>query len=457
MSMMRRVKLERQLPTLVAGTLAVIGVALAAISLIVWTSQGFPRLPQSLSRTPVAIIPSQLWAVASIVVGALLGHRAPRNPVGWLLLMVGYGMVLILPVGLLIAQTHQAFRPAPDLVRFAAWVVSAVSTPLVLAGLALTVLSFPDGRLRSRWLRGAAVLTVAAGLSFGAATAFDPSGLVWYPTIANPFAAPTGLERIFVWLRPASALLMLAALVAVVASVARRYRAGDAVTRAQLRWIVFATTVFTLGVMPFVVARYVVATSDALGEVIMALANMSGAAIPVAAAFAVTRYRLFGIDRLISRTLVYVPLMGVLGGLYALAVAVFQRLFTAITGETSDAALLIAVFLIAAAFTPLRQALERAVGRWARPVAGPSAPVVPSAATHSDLSSRHREERTTGRPAEQPGQGQGLAFDASGRVACPRGTPAALGDCLACPYLASITTSPPGVVCTRPDPALLRS
>ena len=102
-------------------------------------------------------------------------------------------------------------------------------------------------------------------------------------------------------------------------------------------------------------------------EVASVLTQWSMVLLPLAAAVAITRHRLFGIDVLIGRTLVYVPLVGMLGGLYALAVAAFQRVFLSLTGETSDAALLAALFLIAAAVTPLRKALEAAVDSWAGP------------------------------------------------------------------------------------------
>lgn len=498
--------LGRQLPTVVAGTLAVLGIALAVVSLLVWASQGFPRLPQSLSRTPVAIVPSQLFAVACIVVGALLGQRVPRNPVGWLLLVAGYSMVLILPVALLVAQTHQGFGPAPDPIRQAAWFESSASTPLVLACLALAGLCFPDGRLPSRRQKGTAVLVVAAAVSFGAATAFDPTGLVWYPTMANPFAAPPGLEQAFRFIRPASAVLMLAALISVVALMARRYQTGDEVTRAQLRWIFFALAASALCAVPFVVARYVVPTSDALGEVIMALTSLSGTALPVAAAFAITRYQLFGIDRLISRTLVYVPLVGILGGLYAVSVALFQRLFVAITGSPSEVPLLISVFLIAAAFTPLRKVMEGAADRWAHgeQVAGADGYSVSAVARQGEPSVALGEPMAallaaaTDRveviePGTRPDRGGArlvasgaedgeasrtaatlaavrrletrvaaggakvdaahetltLPIDDHGSVDCPAGSRVPFSFCLGCPYLTSISLAPPEVRCSR--------
>jgi hypothetical protein len=504
MSKSSHTDLGRLLAAVVAGSLAVVGVGLAFVSLLIWADQGFPRLPQSLSRTPVAVIPNQVLAVTCIIVGALLSHRVPRNAVGWLLLVAGHALVIVLPISLLVAQSHQAFRPASDLVRQAAWVESSLTAPVAIACLTLACLYFPDGRLQSRWQRAVAVLIIAATTCFGAATAFDPRGLVWFPTIGNPFAAPPGFEIVFELGRPGGALLMLAVIVLVWASLAQRYRVGDATTRAQLRWIVFAAVIFLVAVFPFVLARFVMPTSDAAGEGIVALAGVGGTALPVAAAFAITRYKLFGIDRLISRTLVYVPLVGILGGLYAVAVAVFQRLFVAVTGSPSEAPLLIAVFLIAAAFTPVRKAMEGSVDRWAR--AGPTSGVggvavqleagggersiafgeplaavtdlvrpmsrgpkatrglqegagQPSAACDEDelrgatatLAAVHRLQArvATQSAGADTDDSRSFAIDLDGTVDCPTGARVPFPTCLGCPYLVSISLAPPEVRCSR--------
>jgi hypothetical protein len=452
-------------------------VGLAVGSLLVWGSQGFPTLPQSLSRTPLAILPSQLLAVVCVVVGALLCQRAPSNPIGWLLLAGGLAMATILPAALLVAEAHQAFRPASGLTRLAAWAVSSLSTSVVVGCLALATLLFPDGRLSSRPLRVAAILSVVAALALAAVLAFDPVGLVWYPTIANPFAAPPSAAPIFGVARLPAAALMVAAMAAIALSLTWRYRSGDAVTRAQLRWIVYAMSFTALSVVAFVVARHILTVGDALGEWVVATTNLSTTTVPVAAALAITRYHLFGIDRLINRTLVYVPLLGVLGGLYAAAVALFQRVFVAVTGETSDAPMLMAVFVIAAAFTPVRKAMEGFVDRWANggsagAVDGAEAEVPPPAADGAAvsepagretwgadpemqrvaaaiLSLRRFEERlvraspstdTSGRVVQLP-------VGADGRVACPRVGRMPLSGCLGCPDLRAIVTVPAEVHC----------
>jgi hypothetical protein len=474
-------------PTVVAATLATIGVGLVVMSMLVWTSQGLPLLPQSFNRTPLGVVPNQVMAVVYIVVGALLGHRAPRNPVGWLLLVTGLVLAPVLATALIVAQTLETYRPTSDVARLSAWFVSSLSTPTALGCLALAGLLFPDGRLPSRRLRWVVVIVVGTALLFAVATAFDPVGLVWYPTVANPFAAPSALAPAFEIGRTVSPIAMLMALGVVIASIVLRYRSGDAVTRAQLRWIMFATLIVGLSMVPFLITRHVLAVSDAAGNVVAALANLGMAALPIAAAFAITRYRLFGIDRLISRTLVYVPLVGILGGLYAAAVALFQRLFVAVTGEPSDAPLLIAVFLIAAAFTPVRKAMEGAVDRWARAgqlaaagcgtaVARPSEPTaalgepisaIPTAVGPDDTrvtegarssatmaAVRRLEARlTAGGSAIAPGRvAVTLPIGADGTVDCPAGPGVPFTTCLGCPYLVSVGTSPPEIRCWRRDP-----
>jgi hypothetical protein len=94
-------------------------------------------------------------------------------------------------------------------------------------------------------------------------------------------------------------------------------------------------------------------------------------AIPAAAAVAVLRYRLYDIDIIISRTLVYVPLTGFLAGLYAASVALFQRLFVAVTGDRSDAAIVISALVLAAAITPAKNWLQTKVDRRFKPDADP--------------------------------------------------------------------------------------
>src|SRR5205814_8583727 len=92
--------------------------------------------------------------------------------------------------------------------------------------------------------------------------------------------------------------------------------------------------------------------------------------VPVAVGIAVTRYRLYQIDHLISRTLVYVPLTAVLAGLYAATVTLLQRTFQSVTGNSSDAAIIISTLILASVFTPIRKWLEAIVERRFKPPGG---------------------------------------------------------------------------------------
>lgn len=249
--------------------------------------------------------------------------------------------------------------------------------------------------------------------------------------------------------------MLIASFCAVIAAQVVRYRSGDAVTRAQLRWVVSAAALEVILLVPFIIVRYVVPASEATLNVLIAAGQMALVLLPLAAAFAITRYHLFGIDALIGRTMVYVPLMGALGGLYALSVALFQRVFVVLTGGTSDVALFLAVFLIAATFTPLRKALEGAADRWARPAATPASSGSMDAAADepealhrtaaSLIALRRLEERVTSRDPEASARtGRPLEIDDDGRVACPRGA-CSFTACVGCAHLVAMRTSPPVV------------
>jgi hypothetical protein len=87
------------------------------------------------------------------------------------------------------------------------------------------------------------------------------------------------------------------------------------------------------------------------------------APIPIAVGIAILRYRLYDIDLIINRTLVYVPLTGIVTGLYSASVALFQKLFQALTGENSDAAIVISTLILASLFTPMKNGLQSLVDR----------------------------------------------------------------------------------------------
>ena len=294
-----------------------------------------------------------LFALANAEVGVLIVRRQPRNAVGWLALAAGvvagaHALVTEYAVLSLIAR--------PDALPggvWAGWAASWVWIPLVpLAG--AEFLLFPNGALPSpRWrlLLGALVLTSAATL---AAHQFVPGPLAQYPFLENPVAVRGASDLAAVLWQPllaATALLTLAAAGALV----RRYRGAPQEERRQIRLIVTAVAVFSVLFVFDVVFR-----GTRPLEIVVAL---SALAVPVALGVAILRYRLYQIDHFIGKAIVYGTLTAVLAGAYTYSVALFQRLFIAVTGESSDAAIVVTTLVLASVFTPVRTRLQAFVDR----------------------------------------------------------------------------------------------
>jgi len=342
----------------------------------------------------------------------------------------------MLPVNLIVAAAHQALRPAPPEVVTVAWLRNTFGTPVVITVLVLAGALFPTGRPIGRAWWAGIWLTLIAGALLATSAALDPLGLVSYPSLPNPTAVGPDFAPAVSGLRSLGVALLIVCAGAAVASLAIRYRRGDPLTRAQLRWVMFAAAIAALATVPFLLSRYLVPVSEELGEHLAAAAQIGSSTFPIATAVAISRYRLFDLDVLLGRTLVYVPLTAILGGLYTASIALFQRVFVALTGETSDTAIVLTVLVVAATFTPVRKALEGLVERrfkppelWGQePERGPQPPAA-SALTPSIL----------------------VAVGPDGSVDCPiRGT-VNVSRCLGCAYLRAVVTDPgTGVVCSPP-------
>jgi len=343
-----------------------------AVSMLVWASRGFPTLPLSFAEGPAAVVALAIGALVYAGLGGMLASRIPRNVVGWLLLVVGASVGLLAPAGLLVSGSLQVFQPVPPATLAFAWLLSTWLTPTISAMLITVGLVVPDGALLSRRWAGAGALAVLGSSLMALTSAGRPEGLIWYPVLPNPTALAPSLASLLDTAMAAGLLLMLAGLALATASLAIRYRRSDQRGRLQLRWIVLGVGITALSFSPFTIARYWLGASEAIGERLIVMAVVGSCALPVAVAIAVTRHHLFGIEAIASRTLVYVPLMGICGGLFAGSVALFQRLFLSMTGATSDAAIVLSSLVIASAFTPVRKQLEIFVERWFgdKPAAG---------------------------------------------------------------------------------------
>ena len=291
-----------------------------------------------------------LW----VTIGARIAARQPAIAVGWLILAVG----CLWSVNALFEEyaTYAYFPQELDLplVPQAVWFVNLVGA--LIAGIsAISLLVVPDGRLPSRrWyvlVAGVVVVTTISVVAF----AVLPRRLSPYP-FDNPFglealrqyapAFPTLLRTLDI-ARGLEVLLPTAALLL-------RLRASAGVQRQQLKWVAYAAT-FT-AVLVFVYAfvdNVIVQYGQILGIVL----------IPVCFGIAMRRYRLYEIDRILNRTIVLGGATAVIAGLYTASVGLIQRLFIAITGERSDAAVVLTTLLVAAAFTPVKDWIQAFVKR----------------------------------------------------------------------------------------------
>lgn len=338
-------------------------------SALFWAIGGFQTLPLSFARGTIGVAVLSLNALVFGTVGACLGARIPTNPIGWLLLATGLTFAIPIPVTLAVREGFEVARVLPATTIALAWLMSTFVTPVVSAAVILVLLVFPDGRLEpGRW--GASVaLAVTASAMLALATAIDPTGLLWYPVVPNPVALPRDLREALVLVRVAAVGAVVLAIAVAAGSMIVRYRRADARVQLQLRWVVVGGAVMVAGFVPFLLARYALGANETVGEMLAGIAGLAVCCLPATIAIAIVREHLFDVDAIISRTLVVVPLMGLLAGVYTASLTLFQRLFVSLTGNASDTSFVLSALILAAVFSPARSALEAQVARRFKPAA----------------------------------------------------------------------------------------
>jgi hypothetical protein len=290
------------------------------------------------------VIGSFIGAVAFSVVGALILSRHPRHSIGWTFNLSGLATslaVVCMAYGELARWSGGAF-PAGDFASRFAYVLlqGGVFLPLTLG-----LLLFPNGHLLSRRWWPAAIMAVAGLVLRLIGDNLDPTG-------KDPFA--DGLDT-------AGVLLTVAATITGLAALTLRWRSAGSILRQQLKWMTAAATVVVVAfVADIALNLYNREFVQQFEFVFFILAYVS---IPIAAAASILRYGLYEIDLIINRAIVYVAMTAILAGLYSAFTATLQRLFVAVTGQSSDAAIIITVALIATLFTPVRNSLQRLVDK----------------------------------------------------------------------------------------------
>lgn len=353
----------RPAPSLVAGGLwlAIVILSLAEGAMITSTLRASAQ-GQWAFRGNEALL-----ALAWGSIGALIAVRKPGNRIGWLLLALSLvnaiqGVVDQYPV--LAAAYRLAGGESATWVSAWIWVIPSTGF------LAFVPLVFPDGRLLSPRWRGAVLLGLAAmAVLVGTIVAsIRPLG---------PLAPSSDVIPSLRALGPTVAAafgLSLATAITGVGSIVLRYRRASGEERQQLKWVAYA--------LIFVVVGAVVGTSQIFVGQLFFLATVLLTAGAVG--IAILRYGLYEIDLIINRTLVYGALTAVLAGVYTASISLSQRLFMAISGERSDAAIVLTTLVLVATFSPVHQGLQAIVDRRVKPIPAAST-VTPAAASVSEI------------------------------------------------------------------------
>ncbi len=290
-----------------------------------------------------------LTTVTYGTVGVLIVTR--RNQlIGWLLLVVG-ALAAVDAFAAEYSVVGLAARPALPGAAASAWLDSWIFLPIVCVITFFIPLLFPDGRLPSRHWRPVAILGALAFSWLAITIAIQPGPMQTYTTLENPFSVqtPWGAAAILVGI-PATLVFAFAAALSMVL----RFRGAGAVERAQIKWFAYAVGIF----VPLSAASAVLQGNKLIEVPGAAATNLVAIAVGVAA----LRYRLYEIDALVNRTLVYGALSAVLLGTYLLTVLVLSAVLRPFVGS-SDLAVAGSTLAVVAAFIPLRAAIQRAVDR----------------------------------------------------------------------------------------------
>src|SRR5215211_7076908 len=290
-------------------------------------------------------------------VGAVIVSRSSaKNPIGWLFCAAG----LSTGVSQFSAQyAIYALLAAPESLpagEAAAWIFSWLPIPQL--GLAtFLLLLFPNGRLPSRrwrWFFWLSLLLISVGTIW---QMFAPGPVFYLGGIYNPLGV-VGLPNAFKLIEP---LLSALILVSAASLFLRRVRARG-VERQQLKWFTYSATLAVIGlILTFTIAELTGSVWLGWAGFVIYVVGLIG--IPISMGIAILRYRLYEIDLIINRTLVYGLLTAILALVYFGSVTALQSLFSLLTGQGNTLAIVVSTLAIAALFNPLRRRIQSFIDR----------------------------------------------------------------------------------------------
>jgi hypothetical protein len=351
---------DRTLRT-IAWAIFLFCVALAAAAVVIGALGAGRPVPAEFGSQTERVAET-FFVLSFPLVGALIVSHRPRNLVGWLLLLPPAFLVLAT-----LAQIYaiHALVIDPGSLPFGAtlawmtgwiWVANLPVLPVLL-------LVYPTGTLLSLQWRWAAWAPVVVGLGVAVIVA-----IFMWPYRGRDLLV--SLDQPAPQLRWGSIVLLsylgfiVASVAVALVSLVLRYRKSAREQRLQIKWLAVAVALLVADGVTSLAFYTDEPWRSLLSDVVFA-------SVPVAIGVAVLKYRLYEIEVIINRTLVYLPLIAIIGGLATAMIPLSQRVFMAVTGNTSDAAIVLTTLLVASLVTPVRKRLEAVVEGRFKP--GPAA------------------------------------------------------------------------------------
>ena len=334
-----------------AWSLCVLSLTLTGLSLSLLTlTLLYPGVPINYYWLETTVIAASYSAV-----GAVVAPRLPQSPIGWLFCAIGLSFAV---VHFSAEYAIYALLARPGSLPWgeaSVWIWSWVWVPAIGLVVFLDLL-FPDGRLPGARWRWFARFTIAAVLVGVILTALSPG-----PNLQLTLRNPLGIEGLPNVYRMVEAF-MYALVVVGASSMLLRLRRVGWIARQQIKWFAYTTAVAISGIiLKNTVYPVVGVTLVWWAGFVLTVVGLAGN--PIGMGVAILRYRLYQIDHIINRTLVYGSLTAVLALVYVGSVVVLQGVFRILTGQESQLAVVVSTLAIAGLFIPLRRGMQSFVDR----------------------------------------------------------------------------------------------
>ncbi|HET7529518.1 MAG TPA: histidine kinase N-terminal 7TM domain-containing protein [Mycobacteriales bacterium] len=325
----------------IAAALSAVSVAgwVAGVAITVGWGSGWGGVPDALG--------GELFGLPFVLVGLVVTVRRPEHPIGWGFAAAGlcFSLQLVADTYADAALLHHADLPAG---AYIGNVTQWIFAPAITFGYTLPFLWFPDGKLLSRRWRWVAAAGCVGTLAMIVVNILAPGPLNNYPHVRNPWGVSLAGSGA---LEATGFATYVGAMFAAAIAIVIRYRRSRGFERLQMRWLMVGVA---WSVVSLALQLVLALTAGDVGPSVLLLG-----VLPVCAGVAILRYRLFDIDRVISRTVSYVIVTGVLVGGYIGVVALATRLLP----FSSSVGVAASTLVVAAAFNPVRRQVQGVVDR----------------------------------------------------------------------------------------------